>query len=138
MRNAVRFKSPLFNSTEVKDYFINDCCFGDDLARWLKPRLEDRGYSVQGPDQEDWGWYLLFTKGDTSHYLNIGFSADDEWLMWLERRRSLGDRMRGRNKEPDPRSILDVQAILSDSPDIRDVRWSHLDDRSESAGSAEP
>jgi hypothetical protein len=124
VRNAVRFTSTLFNSSEVKDYFINDCCFGDDLGAWLKPRLEAQGYSVWGPDQEDWGWYLVCEKGGSSHYLNLGFSADDEWLMWLERRRSLGDRIRGRNKEPDPALARDVHTLLSAAPEILDLRWS--------------
>jgi hypothetical protein len=137
-RNAVRFKAPLFNSSEGKDHFINDCCFGDDLGAWLKPRLEAQGYSVDGPDQEDWGWYLVCTKGDSCHYLNMGFSADEEWLMWIERHRSLGDRIRGRNREADPQLALDLHALLSHAPEILEIRWSHMASGSESSGSLEP
>lgn len=138
MRNAVRFKSPLFNSSEVKNYFINDCCFGDDLGAWLKPRLEAQGYVVEGPDQEDWGWYLHCSKGTTRHYLNMGFSADDEWLMWVERSRSLGDWIRGRNKEADVQLVLDLHSLLSAAPEILDLRWSHMSSSAESTGSPEP
>ena len=35
MKTEVHFRSTAFNCTEPKDYFINDCCFGDDVARWL-------------------------------------------------------------------------------------------------------
>jgi hypothetical protein len=31
VRTVVVFKSEMFNTTERKPYFVNDCCFGDDL-----------------------------------------------------------------------------------------------------------
>ena len=42
LRNVV-FRSDAFNTSETKDYFINECCFGDDLARWLIEQLRARG-----------------------------------------------------------------------------------------------
>jgi hypothetical protein len=139
VRNGVRFKSTLFNSSDVKDYFINDCCFGDDLGAWLKPRLAAQGYAVEGPDQEDWGWYLTCDKDQSRHYLNLGWSADEEWLMWIERRRSLSDWIRGRNKEAAPQLARDLHAILSADPAIVDLRWSHIvSGQPESSGTLEP
>jgi hypothetical protein len=34
MRTIATFKSDAFNTSEGRDYFINDCCFGDD-GSWL-------------------------------------------------------------------------------------------------------
>ena len=34
-RAVVTFGSAAFNMAEPKDYFINPCCFGDDVANWL-------------------------------------------------------------------------------------------------------
>ena len=39
VRTVVTFRSSAFNTTESKDYFINECCFGDDAARWIIERL---------------------------------------------------------------------------------------------------
>jgi hypothetical protein len=75
MANTVRFQAAAFNSTEPKAHFINPCCFGDDVANWLKPRLEALGYRVDGPDQEDWGWYLVSYRDGRAHYLNIGHTG---------------------------------------------------------------
>jgi hypothetical protein len=58
--------------------------------------------------------------------------------MWAEPLRSLGDRLRGRNKEPQPQLSHDLHAVLSVAPEIRDIRWSHMTDRTESDGSPEP
>jgi hypothetical protein len=33
IRTHITFVTRLFNTTEVKDYFINDYCFGDDCAQ---------------------------------------------------------------------------------------------------------
>jgi hypothetical protein len=68
----------------------------------------------------------------------MGFSADDEWLMWIERSRSFGDWIRGRNKEADAQLVLDLHALLSAAPGIRDLRWSHMSSRTESTGNPEP
>lgn len=38
-RTTVTFKADGFNTTQAKDYSINSCCFGDDVARWVGDRL---------------------------------------------------------------------------------------------------
>lgn len=43
IRTVVTFTSSYFNTTEPKDYFINPCCFGDDVAKWLIEQFKDRG-----------------------------------------------------------------------------------------------
>ena len=43
MRKGATFRTSAFNTSEVRDYFINDCCFGDDLAKWMMGRLREAG-----------------------------------------------------------------------------------------------
>src|SRR6266699_3216208 len=43
VRRNVIFQSTAFNTSEPKDYFINDCCYGDDFARWIMEQLRARG-----------------------------------------------------------------------------------------------
>jgi len=35
IRTVVTFESTAFNMITPRDYFVNPCCFGDDLAEWL-------------------------------------------------------------------------------------------------------
>src|SRR6266481_2083725 len=61
MKTEVYFHSTIFNCTEPKDYFINECCFGDDVARWLIKQLKAQGLqTADEPCQEDFGWYFTF------------------------------------------------------------------------------
>ena len=66
VRRNVIFQSTAFNTSEPKDYFINDCCYGDDLARWIMEQLRARGiHTGQVPGQEDFGWFFTFRVGET-------------------------------------------------------------------------
>lgn len=69
---AIVFESAAFNLSEVGAHFINPCCFGEDLARWLAAQLAARGVAVIEPDQEDWGWYVEASYGDRSYFIGIG------------------------------------------------------------------
>jgi hypothetical protein len=61
IRTIVTFESSAFNTTDPKGYFINPCCFGDDVAKWLARQLRDKGHEAgETPGQEDFGWYLTF------------------------------------------------------------------------------
>jgi hypothetical protein len=43
-----------FNLSKVGEHFINPCCFGEDLAEWLRIKLIERSVEVRQPYQEDW------------------------------------------------------------------------------------
>jgi len=128
MRNTVRFQSAAFNSTEPRPHFINPCCFGDDVAEWLKPRLQQIGYDVQGPDQEDWGWYLVCRNAHGSYYVNIGHTGD-EWQIILERQRSFGEWLLRKSNAPAPELTRDLHAVLSEAPEIDVTEWLSMDSR---------
>ena len=134
MANTVRFQAPLFNSTEVKPYFINPCCFGDDVGSWIKPQLQRVGYEVEGPDQEDWGWYLVVRRGGRSHYLNIGHTGD-EWQIIVEPQRGLRDRLRGLNKTADQRLVEDLHKVLTTDGAIAVEEWLDMDKRGRESNS---
>jgi hypothetical protein len=132
MRTVVTFHSAAFNTTEEKPYFINPGCFGDDLAQWLVGELRHEGLETDDkPDQEDFGWYFNFENKGVRSTLVIGFGyppldrpADGTWIGWIERRRGfLGSLLGGRGRDIDPSAIELIHAILSASPQIRDVRW---------------
>jgi hypothetical protein len=63
--------------------------------------LEAAGKGVEGPNTEDWGWYLS-VQGSSGRYIlgAIAWPSSDgpvvDWRLQLWRQRSLGDRLRGR------------------------------------------
>jgi hypothetical protein len=148
MRTLVTFKSTAFNSSEPRDYFINPCCFGDDVARWLINELPKRGFETsEEPQQEDFGWYFGFRIRGLSHTFFIGFRSansteDGEWIGLIQRTRGLIGSMLGREKvgvQPDAAHA--IHSILSESKVIDEVRWhlqSEFDRGQEEAGASAP
>jgi hypothetical protein len=130
--NAIRllFKSGRFNLSRVGEHFINPCCFGEDLAVWLRQHLIERKVETREPYQEDWGWELPARSGDQFYYLCMSGNTDGspanpdegEWGIIIEKKRSIWQRVRGEGKigADDPMWCL-VREILSAEPAIREV-----------------
>lgn len=132
VKTEVQFHSTAFNCTEPRDYFINDCCFGDDVARWLIARLRAQGIeTTDEPSQEDFGWYFDFEAGGAGHCFIISFQPNDpqtgdRWLGWIERptRGFFSALLRsGRGREVLPEAVQAMDAALKSSPDIHGVTW---------------
>ena len=119
LRTFVTFRAPSFNQSEVKEYFINPCCFGDDLARWLIVELQSRGVEVdEEPGQEDFGWYLSFRHNDHCYTVILGSREDEteaaDWLCWIEGP-SKGILFFGRKRHADRETLQLLHEILSGS-----------------------
>jgi hypothetical protein len=139
IRTVVTFNSSAFNTSEPRDYFINPCCFGDDVGKWLIEELRARDIATDDePDQEDFGWFFNFELPDDRYCLVIGHIGDDddseaehveEWWALLELKRGLlaslfGGRNRIRNKNaPDI-----IHSILSNSSEVQDICWHYRRD----------
>jgi hypothetical protein len=123
IRTVVTFESTAFNMTEAKDYFINPCCFGDDVAAWLIRELRKKGMRTdEKPGQEDFGWYLNFEVAGIVYTFVIGHRPNGEteagtWIGWLERKRGLIGSILGRaqarnssfcsaSNSPDPNGLF--------------------------------
>src|ERR1051326_6497265 len=103
---SILFETSRFNLSKVGEHFINPCCFGEDLAAWLRIKLSERNVEAREPYQEDWGWELLAMQESDSYYLCISGNSDElsankddgEWSIIVEKRRSIGQRLRGAGK----------------------------------------
>jgi hypothetical protein len=122
------FSTDKFNRTEVKEHFINPCCFGEDLAQWLVDRLRSSGIQVSDIGQEDWGWYFTFEK----YFVGVGADASGEepeqsnfgeWRVMIERRRSLSELFRKVKIDVDDPVVKAVVNILKSDPAFSDVRF---------------
>src|SRR5437879_4547928 len=132
--NCLIFESDAFNTTVEREYFINPCCFGDDVARWLIAELRARGYITDDePGQEDFGWYLTFEVAGTKHHAVIGYrpdsdGADGEWICWIERACGLIGSLLGRRKYVRAEALEAVKGILSSSSSVSALRQCADDD----------
>jgi hypothetical protein len=60
-----------------REQYINDCCIGGDIVlNQLLPALCAR-YGELQPNQEDWGWFIWFRKGDVKLAVDV-FTDDPE------------------------------------------------------------
>jgi hypothetical protein len=127
----VMFNTSRFNLSDVKEHFTNPCCFGEDVAAWIKGSLEAKGWTLDEPGQEDWGWYVEGKSGDQSYVLNIGGNASEdssqpnlgEWRIAVEKKQSFKEKLTGKGKmEKDDPLLTAVLDICRSQPDFSDVR----------------
>jgi hypothetical protein len=134
MRTEATFRSSAFNTSDVKPYFINPCCFGDDLAKWMIARLRANGLQTDDePKQEDFGWYFQFDVPAGKHCCVLGYQEGDpegQWLLWLERSRGfLGSILGMRTRGIDTAAAQALQDILGRAPEIRELEWQETSGR---------
>jgi hypothetical protein len=131
VRNRVTFATALFNATAVRDYFINDCCFGDDCAAWLIEKLkEQRDLQVDTEAiQEDWGWCLGEKVGPRSFLVGGGLYEDDDvpnrWLVFIDSQLGSVKRMLfGQADQVEHRAVCEaIDRVLKGELEINDIRW---------------
>lgn len=130
IRTFVTFQSDKFNSTEAKEYFINPCCFGDDLCWWLIGELKAAGVEIEcEPGQEDFGWYFYFAVGEEKFCFVCGFRPADgddpaAWVAWVERNAGFFASIFGqRDKNVGAAGPKQIHKALSSCPEITNIRW---------------
>lgn len=132
MNPDILFETNRFNLSEVKEGFINPCCFGEDVAAWLRSALLEKGLKVIEPNQEDWGWYIEANYRGNWHFVGIGGNADEsgadrnqgEWRIMTEKSRSIWEKLTGTNKLAEDDELLAlILEILETQPDFKNVRY---------------
>src|ERR1043165_5075564 len=89
-------ETDLFEHREVRPHFINDCCFGEDFAEWLRQRLANaNACEPSDPIQEDYGWGLWVTQGKDKFWIALSYVGDGpteapaQWVISMTRPPSL-------------------------------------------------
>jgi hypothetical protein len=62
-------------SVSDEEIYINPCCWGGDVIRDRVLPLVDTRYTEIMTEQEDWGWFIWFKRGEVS--LAIDIHTDD-------------------------------------------------------------
>src|ERR1051325_2731018 len=86
IERSFELRTDRFNSTVRAPHFINDRCFGEDFAAWLREQLIKRDACASQPIQEDFGWVLLVPRAGSTFTLAIGIadeSIGETPALWL-------------------------------------------------------
>jgi hypothetical protein len=93
MNDQLSVTTDLFEHREVKDHFINDCCFGEDFAAWLLAEvapLQASGFAFSQPIQEDYGWGFWARRGADPFWVALSYCGDGpteepaEWVVSID------------------------------------------------------
>jgi hypothetical protein len=125
VRTVATFESDSFNLKQARPYFINQDCFGDDLATWLIDKIRRAGAIADAePKQEDFGWYVNYSVNGQPFCAVIGSIGGQCWFIVVERIVGLlGSPSGARNRCVPVSGIELIHNMLSSAPEIRKLRW---------------
>jgi hypothetical protein len=127
VRTHVTFRTSRFNQTEVRPYFINPNCFGDDCAAWLVSGLRERGWAdMSEPWQEDWGWQTSTARDGHKYLISVGLMEEDdpEWLVYVQEHTGFLTWLRGKAGPSALRElVLAIHEVLTAGSEAGQVRW---------------
>jgi hypothetical protein len=69
-------ETDLFEHRQVKEHFINPCCFGEDFAAWLREKIAGKDFALSEIIQEDYGWGFWASAGKDSFWIALSFVGD--------------------------------------------------------------
>jgi hypothetical protein len=134
----IHFGSRKFDITKEPENDINPIP-GQSFLAWLRPRLEELGYMVEGPDTEDWGWYLEVQDAHARHMVGASAIPDDPvaWTVQVRRWRRVREWLFRTASPPqldDPlvQTIFRFVCQIADAPD--DTEETFLEMESPPAG----
>jgi hypothetical protein len=121
-------ESDRFEHRIVQPHFINPCCFGEDLATWLREQLRGlsaRGFEIDPPLQEDYGWGFWLRNGKSKFWLALSYVGEGptedpaQWGVSITHSGLMAS-LFGRADQDAIRAIEDgIRAAVAASGDIR-------------------
>ena len=91
MRDSISIRTDLFAHDKVEDHFINECCFGEDFAEWLRRELRPlSGFVLSESVQEDYGWGLWAEHGRARIWIALSYChagpvrGPAEWVVTVD------------------------------------------------------
>jgi hypothetical protein len=72
----VSVETDKFEHRRVMPHFINDCCFGEDFAAWLKKQIASRcpiKFNLSEIIQENYGWGFWVSNGPDQFWVAVSY-----------------------------------------------------------------
>ena len=124
----ISFYTDLFESAQVEPHFINERCFGEDLAKWLIGAMSASDFSFGAPYQEDWGWELAAEKAGEKYFVQIGIANESigraraEWIVAVESGRRWFEFSKSK-AEGAIELCQEIDHVLDEEPQISKGEW---------------
>ena len=124
MARVIRFRTTKFDVSKERPNPINPIP-GESLLVWLRERVR-YDVTVSEPDAEDWGWYSSVEWKGRTYMLGSSAieneSGDLEWILQIEKHRSLSEKILGRGKmDTDDECVNYFLRLLESEADFKDV-----------------
>jgi hypothetical protein len=102
MASLISFRTARFDISKEMPNPINPIA-GEGVLNWLREELAKARYESTVPSTEDWGWYIDVVGSGASYLVGAsgeteGSLPDRDWIVQVHKKRSLMDRILGRNK----------------------------------------
>ena len=145
MRDHVRFHSVEFTPPDVEPGQINSERYGYALATWVARELTERGFEVDQPTPEDWGWILGVANDGRIVRVGCGNveGSVTEWLIWMDvvRMGVLARLLRRGAGSGEPNAVYGIAAAIHSalraSPEAEEIEWFRVGPRGEELDHAE-
>jgi hypothetical protein len=134
MKRHVTFRSQRFENKTPQPHFINEHCFGEDLAQWLRSGI-DAQFKPGEIIQEDYGWGFWTEVGGDPYWIYVGVMDESigqdeaEWLVGVayDPGLSITRRLFHKPKVQDLLALTrNVDHVLQSSAgDVRRIEWWH-------------
>jgi len=113
---TISCKTSRFNTSETKEDFINDCCFGEDFSEWVTQEISKNGAIADVVCMEDFGWFNQVKCDDQTYGLAIsGYSENlpnnpnyGSWFLSFDKKRAFVEVLLGKNKDSKEESIFKI------------------------------
>jgi hypothetical protein len=101
MAHLISFTTTKFDVSKETPNPINPIA-GQGVLNWLREKLTTTPWKATLPDAEDWGWYM-YVKNEGQSYMvgasgEVGEIPTLDWIIQIHKRRSLIEKLTGRNK----------------------------------------
>lgn len=130
MAHLLSFKSSAFDPREEQPNPINPIA-GESVLRWIRENVLEGKYASTEPDVEDWGWYIDVDGADSRYLVGASGQFEEpgkvsgvelEWLVQVEKQRSILDRLLGQNKmQAEDPLVTDLVNALKGESTFSDV-----------------
>jgi hypothetical protein len=124
MPHSITFQTDRFDPRAERENPINPIA-GEAVLNWLGQQLAP-AFSLSAAEPEDWGWCCSVSSGETVYLVGASADLDQEppieWAVQIHKRRSLVDKMMGRNRhESDDPLTVAIRSAIETEPDFHDI-----------------
>lgn len=127
----IEFRTNLFHSGEPRPNWPDPAAHGEDLAEWLRARLQAEDFELSKPRWDDRAWCMECPCGGETHFITVQRAHHDAWILHVQRARSWIATLISEGPGEDAGLIDAIRSALLREPAVSGL---HVQGRSVSTG----